>query len=392
MTVSANKDLDYLFDVHQSKYNDGVKLAEGTEPNKVRILCREPYAQSLYNMYERTNLGMPQGHKIESKDLQIGVEYVVKPLSINFDRKMILCEDIASRSPIFVNAADFTGTLSELANASKTFGVVLTKNMQGCFYGSNKMYDAVRFGSELSDHYKAGTCFEVTITSLVKGGYLATYKNAVNVFVPGSHAAANIIADFSTYIGKTIPVAVDNYDAMSNLYIVSYKRYIQNTLKDRIHELRFDMKYTGRLTNAPTDFGMFVEFDNYFTCLIHKTEFRNWSEARKQYSTGSEIEFYIKDIVAHDKAGFRIIGTLDEYRINADKVKWEGIRQKLVGQSFDYMYSEDSQTFHIICEDGENVTMKLTRESIAHGLNIFKRVQVKSVDVVRQTLAFDFVN
>ena len=94
----------------------------------------------------------------------------------------------------------------------------------------------------------------------------------------------------------------------------------------------------------------------------------------------------------HEKSGFRVMFTLDEYRINADKVKWENLRRKMVGESFDYMYSEDTQTFHILCEDGENVSMKLSHESVAHGLHKFKKVMVKSVDVVRQTLAFDFVD
>lgn len=391
-SVSANKDFDYLFEINKGKYNQSIRFPAGTDLGKVKVYCREPYAQSLYDMYDGKNLGMPAGHKIESKDLQINTEYIVKPLTINFDTKTILCEDIASHSPVFVNQSDFTGDLAELAKNVKNFGVVITRQIRGSFYGSNKMYDAVRLETELSAHYKNGTCFEVVITELVKGGYMATYKNAVNVFVPGSHAAANIIVDFASYIGKTLPVAVDNYDIASNLYIVSYKKYIQNTLNDRIHELRFDTKYVGRLTNKPSDFGMFVEFENYFTCLIHKTEFKNWNDAKKNYTTGSEIEFYVKDIIAHDKAGFRVIGTLDDYKVNPDKAKWEILRQRLVGNSYDYMYGEDTGVFHILSDDGENVSMKLSRDSISHGLHKFKKVQVKSVDVVRQTLAFDFIN
>lgn len=391
-SISANKDLDYLFEVHKEKYNSNIKFVEGTDPAKVKVYCREPYAQSLYDMYEGRNLGLPAGSSIVSKDLQLNTEYIVKPLTINFDTKTILCEDVASRSPIFVNSSDFAGDMTELARNGKNFGVVLVRKNQGSFYGSNKMYAASRLETELAEHFKAGTCFEVVIDSLVKGGYMATYKNAVNVFVPGSHAAANIITDFSTYIGKTLPVAVDNYDASSNLYIVSYKKYVQLTLKDRIHELKFDTKYTGRLTNKPSEFGMFVEIDNYFTGLIHKTEFKNWNDAKKNYGAGSEIEVYVKDIMMHEKSGFRVMFTLDEYRINPDKVKWENLRRKLVGESFDYMYSEDSQTFHILCEDGENVSMKLSRDNVAHGLHKFKKVKVISVDVVRQTLAFDFVD
>ena len=391
-SVSANKDLDYLFEIHKGKYNTKIKFVESADPVKVKVYCREPYAQSLYDLYEGKNLGLPAGCNVESKDLQLNTEYIVKPLTINFDTKTILCEDIASHSPIFVNASDYIEDLSDLAKDVKNFGVVLVRKNQGSFYGSNKIYAASRLEVELAEHYKNGTCFEVVINSLVKWGYMATYKNAVNVFVPGSHAAANIITDFASYIGRKLPVAVDNYDASSNLYIVSYKKYIQNTLKDRIHELKFDTKYTGRLTNKPSEFGMFVEFENYFTCLIHKTEFKNWNEARKNYTTGSEIEFYIKDIVSHDKSGFRVIGTLDEYRINPDKVRWENLRRKLVGESFDYMFSEDTETFRILCEDGDNVSMNLSRESVAHGLYKFKKVKVKSVDVVRQTLAFDFVD
>ena len=67
---------------------------------------------------------------------------------------------------------------------------------------------------------------------------------------------------------KEIPVMVENFDSVNNLFIVSYKKYIKETLPQKVSDLSFGQKYTGTLTNNPYDFGVFVEFQNYYTGLF----------------------------------------------------------------------------------------------------------------------------
>ena len=69
--------------------------------------------------------------------------------------------------------------------------------------------------------------------------------------------------NFDKLIGQEMPVMVDNYDWSSRMYVVSYKKYVRASLPEKIHELKFGHKYTGRLTSNPTEYGLFIEFENY---------------------------------------------------------------------------------------------------------------------------------
>ncbi len=42
------------------------------------------------------------------------------------------------------------------------------------------------------------------IIKLIKGGYLALYNKEVECFIPGSHAAANVVHNFNDMLGKTL--------------------------------------------------------------------------------------------------------------------------------------------------------------------------------------------
>jgi ribosomal protein S1 len=64
-------------------------------------------------------------------------------------------------------------------------------------------------------------------------------------------------------------------------------------MDQKIQELDLTKKYTGHVTGT-SNFGVFVEWEDVYTGLIHKTEFENQQIAG--FSAGDEIEFYIKEV------------------------------------------------------------------------------------------------
>src|SRR5690606_15396173 len=117
-----------------------------------------------------------------------------------------------------------------------------------------------------------------------------------------------------------------------------------------VHELKFGEKYTGILTNTPYDFGMFVEFQNYFTGLLHKTEFANYEEFSKNYKSGDSIDFYIKDIVLK-KGEPRIILTDSIDKISEDQLIWQSLKDRIEGQTLSFTLNKQRFALEIELPD-----------------------------------------
>jgi len=135
--------------------------------------------------------------------------------------------------------------------------------------------------------------YTAIVESINKGGYIANISG-IKCFLPGSLAAANKITDFEAYIGKEIPVMVDSYIPTKDIFIISYKKYLEKIMEHKIQELDLTKKYHGLVTGT-SSFGVFVEWEDIYTGLLHKTELGGFSEL-SSFSPGDEIEFYVKEV------------------------------------------------------------------------------------------------
>ena len=122
--------------------------------------------------------------------------------------------------------------------------------------------------------------------------------SGVKCFMPGSLAAANKIADFESYLGKTLYVMIDGYVQLKDIFVVSYKKYLNHIMNSKIQELDLTKKYKGSVTGS-SSFGLFVEWEDIYTGLIHKTEFEN--QIVQGFNPGDEIEFYVKEVKEDNK-------------------------------------------------------------------------------------------
>ena len=175
--------------------------------------------------------------------------------------------------------------------------------------------------AEFFDQIKeASVAYPARIESINKGGYLVDISG-IKCFLPGSLAAANKITDFESYLGKTIYVMIDGYVAAKDIFVVSYKKYLSKIISTKIQELDLTKKYKGCVTGS-SPFGLFVEWEDVYTGLIHKTEFEN--EIIEGFSPGDEIEFYVKEVKEDNKLTLSFTApaekTLKIYQIK-DEVK-----------------------------------------------------------------------
>lgn len=134
------------------------------------------------------------------------------------------------------------------------------------------------------------------------GGFIINVQG-IDGFLPGSLAATNIVRDFDSMIGKEIPVMVEDYLKESDTFVFSYKKYISTVMNSKINELDLDKKYTGTVTGS-AKYGVFVEFNELFTGLIHTSkmtpELHN-KFVKGTFKSGDKVEFWIKEITDDKK-------------------------------------------------------------------------------------------
>jgi ribosomal protein S1 len=369
------------------KYNTSVNLTPDDKKAGVKIYCHEPYAQELYdlmNRYEKTG-------DVSAKDLQENGVYRVQANIISFQDKLIHAEEITSKTPIIIPFREYSRDIETLSKGEdREFLIMVYKSTKfGENYGSERKALSISYKQDLFNNLAENQWFDVTITKLIKGGYLALYNKEIECFIPGSHAAANVVHNFNDMLNKTLTVMVDNYDQANDLFILSYKKYVTHSMPTMIENLDFNREYTGTLTNKPYDFGVFVEIDGYFTGLVHQTEFDDYETIKKTLKTGDSLNVYVKDITS--KGGqFRIVLTLNPESVNTEKLAWQKLREKTESRSFAYEVDAKKNSISIDI-DGENYNVSLKRKDLEKNLNQFPYVRVSRVDILNKSLKFEFV-
>ena len=375
---------------NNGKYNTRVKISEEDAKAGLRIYCQEPYAQELYDKMKAYE--SQTGVDLHAcKDLTVGNIYDVTAHQISFDDKYIRATEVNSPVEIVIPFNEFESSIDDLTKGTDVnFNVMIIKtDRSGSFIGSQKKCVSINYAKELQSHFSNKTWFEVKIKKLIKGGYVALYKDTVECFIPGSHAGANVIRDFSKLLGATLNVMVDNYDKSNDLFILSYKKYIQKSMPLMVSELKFGSKYTGTLTNKPYDFWVFVEIDGYYTGLIHSSEFENYNEVKSTLKAGDEIDVYIKNVTKKGPQ-YRIVLTLDPATIDSEKKRWDDLRTRTEGESFEYEVDSNNNSISIYI-DGESYNVTMRRKDLERNLNHYPMVKVSKVDPINKNLKFEFV-
>lgn len=145
-----------------------------------------------------------------------------------------------------------------------------------------------------------GQSVTATVKSLNPAGYdVELIRGGVTLpgFMPNTLAGINKLFDPTSIIGQTFEVMIESYAEQEGTYIVSRRKYLQTLIPDAIKELQFVESYKGHVTGT-TPFGIFVEFNECLTGMIHKANVNpEWQERLSEIKPGFQIEFYIKEIV-----------------------------------------------------------------------------------------------
>ena len=307
-------------DFNWSKYENykGSKLivnekVKGQDP-KTKVYSHEPYAQEMFNLYDN------QSNKFVRKDLEKGdVVPIVEIISISESGKMMIeilggltIEVDLNREKRFIQLFGFS-TIDEFVNAISireqkerfieqglyVFIMESSPSIKISLWQGHLKKIKEEFMEEINSPSKA---YVAKINEANRGGFFVEVQG-VDAFMPGSLAAPNKIIDFQSYVGKEVIVMIEDYLKDMNSFIVSHKKYIEYILPKKISELSLEDAYEGKVTGA-SKYGIFVEFQEIFTGLLHKSKMKPETYLKfkeRTYSPGDLIIFYIGEITKDNR-------------------------------------------------------------------------------------------
>jgi ribosomal protein S1 len=116
-------------------------------------------------------------------------------------------------------------------------------------------------------------------------------------FMPNTLAGINKLYDTESIVGQELELMIESFSKDEGTYIVSRRKYLNTLIPSAIEALENDEVYSGRVTGT-TPFGIFVEFHECLTGMVHKANVReDMQERLSEIKPGTDIEFYVKEII-----------------------------------------------------------------------------------------------
>ena len=145
---------------------------------------------------------------------------------------------------------------------------------------------------------------DVTVEAYIKNTNPAGYDidilyNGVTLpaFMPNTLAGINKLHDPESIVKQTIKVTIESFSSDEGTYIVSRRRYLKSLIPEAITQIEIGELYRGHVTGT-TPFGVFVEFNDCLTGMIHKANIvEEWQDKIQEIKPGQGIEFFVKEVI-----------------------------------------------------------------------------------------------
>jgi len=307
-------------DFNWEMYTEGYTGSNRLIPNnliktsaKDKVFSREPYAQELLNIFtghksEVVRKDLTQGDVVKIADIynihghMIDIELVGGlTVTVDLGREKKFLQVFGYTTPEeFITVIRNKEILKEfIGRGLNAYVIEATPSVKISLWQGHLKSVRDEFMEEIKNPSKAYTA---KIVEANKGGFFVEVQG-IDAFMPGSLAAPNKIIDFQSYIGKEIIVMVEDFLKEMNSFIVSHKKYLTHILPSKIQELDLSKQYEGVVTGC-SKYGIFVEFGEIFTALLHVSKMATDIKAmfnERQVLAGDIIKFYISEITRDNR-------------------------------------------------------------------------------------------
>jgi len=268
--------------------------------------------------------------------------------------------DICSKDNIVIERRGSEEKICKQLNVGQYVDVLVTDvtDIPYSIKGSLSELVKIKANNTMIESYKSKTSINAFVKEMIAAGYMLEINIddiRIDAFMPNTLADANKLHDPTSIVGTNIKVMLETLQQDKGIYVVSRKKYLISLIPEKIKEIKSaprDKVYIGHVTGT-REFGIFVQFEDCLTGMIHKANIQEQHQDRiEAIKPGSKIEFYIKDVI---KGGQQIILTQkledslwDTIRVG-DKLKGNVISVKPFGAliSLDYETNGLIQTTYI---------------------------------------------
>ena len=228
------------------------------------------------------------------------------------DREVII--NIGNKDSVIVDRKGTEEKICRQLRIGQKIDILLTKINENPFLikGSIEELVRIRVNEKMKDFYENKTPIQAYIKDIIPAGYLIDIdidNIIIDAFMPNTLADVNRLHDIESILGKTVLVMLETIQQDKGIYVVSRKKYLETLIPEKIKEIRknpVDHVYSGHVTGT-RNFGIFVQFDECLTGMIHKANIReDYQDKIDMIEPGTMIDFYVKDII---KSGAQIILT-----------------------------------------------------------------------------------
>lgn len=244
--------------------------------------------EELLSLYDSTSFNVPNVGEI------VNVTFVgYSAAGFNFDggyKDFVRVEDRPSESKYLENI--------EIGDNIDLFIVDINEDNYHIKGSLVELYE--NRAREILTDLEEGTSVSAFIKETTPAGYnvVLNFEGVTLAgFMPNTLAGINKLYNPESIVGQTLEVMIESYSQEEGTYIVSRRKYLQTLIPSAIKSLESGKIYIGNVTGT-TEFGVFVEFNECLTGMIHKTNIHpDWSDKISQITPGLRIEFYIKEII-----------------------------------------------------------------------------------------------
>ena len=374
-------DPNFWYDLEHDS-NQILKWNESGNYDKVFTTEEQNFLEKLHDLPEIQNVNV--GDIVSGKISNISKREII--ININY------------KDSIYVDVKANDLKIVQNLEKGEEINVMITSTKETPHYeikGSITELIKMDVANLLKEHYKEKKPLIAHVKESIPAGFMLDIemKNInITAFMPNTLAGVNRLteAQSNDLLGKDIYVMLETLQQEKGVYVVSRKKYLRSLIPEAIQQLKEDRKldepkvYTGTVTGSK-DFGVFIEFNECLTTMIHKVNIHEeWRDRLTEIIPGTQIDFYVRDLLKGDKIiATQILRESLWDTIRVGQVK-EGIVRKVA--NFGVLVSLDDETTGLI--------QRTYIERHNKTLNKGDKVNVKIVSVIKddRKIYLDFPN
>lgn len=258
--------------------------------------------------------------------------------------------DINNKSNVIIDNNNLENLILENINIGEEIELLITEisdKKEYTIFGSVHQLRMLEVQDFLEQAYEQKTVITGVPVDLNHAGYTVSVNindQIISLFMPHLLTDVNKLPQPESILNSEIDFLLDvvNKNGIKS-FIASRKAYLHSMVNNEIKKLIKGNIYVGFVTGT-TEFAVFVQFNDCLTGMIHKSNLTEEAQIKLldgTISNGTNIEFYVKDII---KGKLFLTQTLKESL-------WDSIseKQELVGtvcavKDFGLLVSLDYET------------------------------------------------